>query len=63
MKNKKWNKHLLFDTCLIATVFDSNLIGPTFASIPSITLPVGPIGDTGPTGPTGDTGPTGPTGP
>ncbi|PGD15045.1 collagen-like protein, partial [Bacillus toyonensis] len=39
MENKKWNKHPLFDTCLIATAFDSNLIGPTFASIPSVTLP------------------------
>ncbi|HEF1886493.1 TPA: exosporium leader peptide-containing protein, partial [Bacillus cereus] len=53
MKNKKWEKHPLFDTCLIATGLNPDLIGPTFAPIPSVTFP------TGPTGPTGETGATG----
>ncbi|WP_197202245.1 exosporium leader peptide-containing protein [Bacillus thuringiensis] len=56
MKEKKWEKHPLFDTCLIASGVDSNLIGPTFAPAQPIILP------TGPTGVTGDMGPTGPQG-
>ncbi|PDZ47421.1 exosporium leader peptide-containing protein, partial [Bacillus wiedmannii] len=59
MKEKKWKKHLLFDTCLIASALDPELIGPTFTPIPSITLPTGVTGSAGDTGPTGVTGPTG----
>ncbi|TKI76199.1 exosporium leader peptide-containing protein, partial [Bacillus mycoides] len=55
MEKKKWGKYRLFDTCLIATALDSELIGPTFPPIPSITFPVGPTGGTGPTGVTGPT--------
>ncbi|WP_206704831.1 exosporium leader peptide-containing protein, partial [Bacillus thuringiensis] len=62
MKNKKWEKHPLFDTCLIATGLNPDLIGPTFAPIPSVTFPTGPTGPTGETGATGETGPTGETG-
>ncbi|WP_223811621.1 exosporium leader peptide-containing protein [Bacillus wiedmannii] len=50
MKEKKWKKHPLFDTCLIANALNPELIGHTFAPIPSITLPTGPTGVTGPTG-------------
>ncbi|WP_257132324.1 exosporium leader peptide-containing protein [Bacillus wiedmannii] len=50
MKDKKWKKHPLFDACLISNALDPELIGPTFAPIPLITLPTGPTGVTGPTG-------------
>ncbi|MEX5522971.1 MULTISPECIES: exosporium leader peptide-containing protein [Bacillus cereus group] len=41
MKEKKWKKHPLFDTRLIAHALNPELISPTFAPIPSITSPTG----------------------
>ncbi|HFJ9287493.1 TPA: exosporium leader peptide-containing protein, partial [Bacillus toyonensis] len=47
MKNQKWNKHPLFDTCLIATALNPDSIGPTFPPLSSFTGVTGPTGVTG----------------
>ncbi|WP_100240430.1 exosporium leader peptide-containing protein [Bacillus thuringiensis] len=51
MKNERNLKSYKCHESISATLFDTNLVGPTFPTLPSPTFPTGPTGLTGPTGP------------